>query len=60
MLYSSHKLEYFKPANWENEWVTTAEGIVRTEFERAYANIYAKDSELGDERSVSSLILLLF
>ena len=37
-----------------------AEGIVHIEFERAYANIYAKDSELGDERSVSSLILLLF
>ena len=39
VLHPSHKLEYFKKANWDDEWRETAVDIVRTEFERAYADI---------------------
>jgi hypothetical protein len=39
VLHPSHKLEYFEQAGWDEEWRTTAEGILRTEFRRAYADI---------------------
>ncbi|GBE82417.1 putative AC9 transposase [Sparassis crispa] len=37
VLHPSHKLEYFKQAGWEPKWVTTAEEVVREEYERTYA-----------------------
>jgi hypothetical protein len=36
VLHPKHKLEYFRKAGWEDAWVTRAEEIVRTEFERSY------------------------
>ena len=36
MLHPQHKLDYFKKAGWEEEWITKAKEIVRTEFERSY------------------------
>ena len=40
---SQHKLEYFEKAGWEEVWVTKAQEIVRTEFERSYK--YSTDLE---------------
>jgi len=45
VLHPSHKLEYFKTAGWDEEWCTTAEEIVHTEFERAYTDMEVKESE---------------
>lgn len=47
VLHPSHKLDYFQRAGWDDEWKKTAEGIVRAEFERAYA-IYEVDNSVKD------------
>jgi hypothetical protein len=36
VLHPRHKLQYFKNAGWEEEWVETARNIVRDEFDRMY------------------------
>ncbi|KAJ8579264.1 hypothetical protein M405DRAFT_754714, partial [Rhizopogon salebrosus TDB-379] len=33
VLHPCHKLSYFKNAGWEDEWVDTAEALIRDEFE---------------------------
>ena len=37
MLHPRHKLNYFKNAGWEEEWVTMAEHLIWNEFLRVYA-----------------------
>lgn len=37
VLHPRHKLEYFKTAAWEDDWIETAEGLVCDEFERSYS-----------------------
>jgi hypothetical protein len=37
VLHPRHKLHYFKAAGWEQEWIDTAEEIVRNEFKQNYA-----------------------
>jgi len=37
-LHPQHKLTYFKEAGWEQEWIDTAEKIVRMEFDQSYAH----------------------
>ena len=32
VLHPRHKLAYFKNARWEDDWVTTAEKLVRDQF----------------------------
>ena len=39
VLHPRHKLQYFRNANWSEEWIATATSIVREEFERAYADL---------------------
>ncbi|KIM54105.1 hypothetical protein SCLCIDRAFT_39696, partial [Scleroderma citrinum Foug A] len=36
VLHPRHKLSYFKNAQWEVEWIATAEVLVREEFARSY------------------------
>jgi hypothetical protein len=52
VLHPSHKLAYFAQAGWDDEWRATAEGIVRAEFERAYADLEVADSQ--NTQNVSS------
>ena len=33
VLHFCHKLQYFKNAGWEEEWIEAAEEIVRDEFD---------------------------
>ena len=33
VLHPRHKLHYFKTAGWEDDWIETARGIVREEFD---------------------------
>ena len=37
VLHPRHKLQYFKTAGWEEEWIEAAKEIVRVEFDRTYA-----------------------
>ena len=39
VLHPSHKLDYFKSVDWEDEWVKVAKDIVHMEFEQAYAGL---------------------
>lgn len=36
VLHPAHKLQYFKNAEWENDWIGTAEELVREEFNNNY------------------------
>jgi hypothetical protein len=45
VLHPRHKLEYFKNAGWEEDWIKTAEELVRDEFERSYATHSEHDNE---------------
>jgi len=51
VLHPRHKLAYFKNAGWEDEWIKTAECIVREEYECSYAcRGNTEDREaMGDE-----------
>ena len=60
VLHPSHKLAYFAQAGWPEEWRATAEEIVRTEFERAYANIEISDANEVSVRYCLRLFTLLF
>lgn len=54
MLHPRHKLEYFKNAGWEPEWIDTAKSIVREEFEQSYMTPVAKDLDPADVGSFES------
>ncbi|OAX34892.1 hypothetical protein K503DRAFT_858939 [Rhizopogon vinicolor AM-OR11-026] len=47
VLHPQHKLSYFnKAAQWEDDWIKTAEQLVREEFERLYLSVDV-NSDLG-------------
>lgn len=37
VLHPRHKLKYFENAGWKKDWIDSARGIVRDEFDRTYA-----------------------
>lgn len=39
MLHPSFKLDYFWNRGWEPAWISTAEEMVRDEFEHSYADL---------------------
>ncbi|KIL55698.1 hypothetical protein M378DRAFT_90486 [Amanita muscaria Koide BX008] len=39
VLHPRHKLTYFRNADWPDDWIKTAETIVRTKFEQKYQNV---------------------
>lgn len=47
VLHPRHKLEYFRRAGWEPEWIETASEIVRTKFEESYAVPVERDDGEG-------------
>ena len=49
VLHPSHKLNYFKLAGWEEEWIETAETIVQTEFEQAYAAVVDENDKQDEQ-----------
>jgi len=52
VLHPQHKLSYFKGAQWEDDWIETAEQLVREEFERSYLSVNV-NSDLECEEDVS-------
>ncbi len=46
-MHPRHKLQYFRDANWDDEWIATATSIIRDEFERAYADLPIKEVEVA-------------
>jgi hypothetical protein len=39
VLHPRHKLQYFKNAGWESDWIQTATDLVHDEFDLSYADI---------------------
>jgi hypothetical protein len=60
VLHPSHKLEYFKQADWDDEWCEAALDIVRTMFECAYINSEVEDEDDDDEVSTNFIPSLTF
>ena len=59
VLHPRHKLMYFKRMDWDVEWISTAEGLVREEFERSYMaakNINTDNSDLKDTEGTSQQV----
>jgi len=56
-------LSYFKTACWEDEWITTAEWLIRDEFANSYMNnmnIAETTPDKEKETKVHILIILLW
>ena len=45
MLDPRRKLDYFREAGWEEEWIEAAREIVREEFDRGYAEIRLENED---------------
>ena len=58
MLDPRRKLDYFRAAGWEEEWIEAAREIVHEEFERGYAGIYIESED--KELSLVCVYLILF
>lgn len=48
VLHPCHKLSYFKTARWQEEWIETAEVLVRTEFNHSYLELEIIDDNTMD------------
>ncbi|KAJ3498251.1 hypothetical protein NLJ89_g10242 [Agrocybe chaxingu] len=49
ILHPRHKLSYFRTASWPQEWIDTAEDLLRSEFERSYRlEELSEDEDMGD------------
>lgn len=59
VLHPQHKLEYFKNAGWEEDWVDTAEKIVRAEFDTSYGSLDASWAEQHSKPNVRAFRLFL-
>ena len=50
-------MQYFKNVGWEQEWIDTAEEIVREEFNRSYSDFEVEDD---DDVEPAHLVSFLF
>jgi hypothetical protein len=60
VLHPRHKLQYFKNAKWEQDWIDTAQQIVNDEYLRSYAPNEAAPSQNNDsdvDMHVSMLVM---
>ncbi|KAG1904131.1 uncharacterized protein F5891DRAFT_977614 [Suillus fuscotomentosus] len=49
ILHPRHKLAYFKRANWEQQWIDTAETLVRNAYELC---LNADNSDPGEDEEI--------
>jgi hypothetical protein len=50
LVHPRHKLQYFQDVGWEDDWIATAERIVRDRFESGYCEDQPTDEpQVGDE-----------
>jgi hypothetical protein len=63
VLHPRHKLSYFKNAGWEDDWVNTAETLVREEYKRSYERMTVEDptrTEIQSKASSSTVCFFFF
>lgn len=49
VLHPCHKLAYFKHTKWEDNWVESAETLVRETYECSYSVVSPGDSETDED-----------
>lgn len=49
VLHPWHKLEYFKQAKWEQDWIDTALDLVREMYDSSYALLEVEEETLEHE-----------
>ena len=54
VLHPEFKLQYFKNAKWEADWIKTAKEIIRAEWERKWSKMGEDENEGEDESNTSS------
>ena len=54
-LHPRFKFEYFRRQRWEQEWITTAETILRQEWERGYKPKVPVSVEDGTQAPTASV-----
>jgi hypothetical protein len=54
VLHPRHKLECFKNAGWEDEWVNTAEHIIHNKYEHSYARPTDDDDDDDDDEGTGN------
>lgn len=47
VLHPRHKLSYFATAGWQQDWINTAENLLRAEFDRSYRQDVLTDDDEG-------------
>ena len=64
VLHPKHKLKYFEKQNWDEDWIKTAEDIVREEFRRNYEEYIppklAKASQPSKKKVSIHIVIILF
>ena len=58
VLHPRHKLEYFKKANWQENWINVARTIVWDEYEHTYKVTEGEIEDDGDEKVCDSYSVL--
>jgi len=60
VLHPRHKLQYFKNAGWEEEWIDAAAKIVHNKYERSYSHLgHPNDETSAVENDVGSKVRLI-
>jgi hypothetical protein len=53
VLHPQYKLQYFKTAKWEEDWIDTAKAIFHTQYELYY---YCRDTDMSKHRDDLELV----
>lgn len=56
VLHPRHKLDYFKKANWQQDWINVATAIVRDEYEHTY-KVAQGDVEAEGNDQVNGILI---
>ena len=60
VLHPKYKLDYFKGAKWEQEWIDTAEELVHTQFNRSYSKPEADNASMNKATPEPSVCLTIY
>ena len=59
VLHPKYKLKYFERANWEPEWIDTAEELLRSQFNQSYRKVGVTGMNKSDNTTEPSVCPLL-
>jgi hypothetical protein len=59
VLHPRYKLGYFKAAGWTQEWIDTAEDLVRNQFDLKYTSQYSDDDDAGKDKQSNTTMVVV-